>query len=96
VSTAYIKRVPRKALLIPSAVGLFAMLEVTIKGRALTQLTLWLLVICLVLAVAVEIIAIPIALWRLVSSAPLRTRANALCVTVAVIFMLSVVLMIAV
>ena len=96
MSTVHSKRVPRKTLLIPSAVGLFALLAVTIKGRALTQLALWLLVTCFVLAVAIELIAIPLALWRIVSRPTLRTRANALCVVVAAIFLLSVVLEIAV
>ena len=68
------------------------MLAVTTKGRGLTQFALWLFVTCFVLAVAVEIVAIPLALWRLLSSPPLRTRTNAFCVTVAVIFLLSAVL----
>jgi len=81
---------------IPSAVGLFAMVAVTTKGRGLTQLALWLLVICFLLAVAIELIVIPLAVWRILFNPTLRTRANAVSVTVAAIFMLSVVLEIAV
>lgn len=92
VNTVLIKRIPRKTLLIPSAVGLFAMLAVMTKGRALTQVTLWLLVTFFVLAVAIELVAIPLALWRMLIRPMLRTRVNALCVTIAAIFLLSVVL----
>jgi len=96
MSAVHVKRVPRKSLLIPSAAGLFAMLAVTTKGRALTQLALWMFVTCFVLAVAIELVVIPLSLWRILSSPSLRTRANALCVAVAAIFLLSVVLVIAV
>jgi len=92
VNTLHVKRVPSKTPLIASAIGFFAMLAVTTKGRALTQLVLWLLVISCVLAVTIELIAIPLALWRMLRSPLLRTRANALCVTIAAIFLLTVVL----
>ena len=76
----------------PSALGLFSMLAVSIEGRGLTQLALWLFVTCFVLAVAIELVAVPLALWRLISNPILRTRLNAVCVTVAGVFLLSVVI----
>jgi hypothetical protein len=92
VSTVQIKRVPRKTLLIPSVLGLFAMLAVTIEGSGLTQLALWLLVTCFALAVAIELVAMPLALWRLLLNPILRTGVNAICLIVAALFLLSVVL----
>lgn len=96
MSTVRGKRVPRKTLLIPSAVGFCSVLAVAIEGRGLAQLALWLLVICFAVALAIELLALPLALWRLLSNPVLRTRANAACITVAAIFLLSAVVQIAV
>lgn len=96
VSTVHPGKVPRKTLLIPSAVGFFAMLAVTTKGQALTQLALWLLVTFFALAVAIEVVVVPLALWRMLTGPMLRTGADVVCVTIAAIFLLSVVLEIAV
>jgi L-asparagine transporter-like permease len=95
MNTIQSKRFPRKTLLIASAVGCVAVLAIAINPRGFGRLDLWAAVICVAVAIVVDIIVVPLAIWRFLLNESLRTKANALCIAFGCIFVLLAVLQLA-